>query len=55
HGVKLHQGRFKLHIRKNFFCMRVVSHWNRLPREVVESPPLEGFKKHVVVALQNMV
>ena len=42
-------------IRKNVFTKRVVRHWNRLPREVVESPSLEVFKKRIDKALQNKV
>jgi len=54
-GLKLRQGRFRLDIRNNVFTERVVRRWTRLPRAVVESPSLEGFKKRVEVALQDVV
>jgi len=54
-GLKLHQGRFRLDIRKNLFTERVVRHWDRLPRAVGESLSLEGFKNRVDVALGDTV
>jgi len=49
------EGKFRLGIRKNFFAMRVMKHWNRFPREVVDAPSLEVFKARLDGALSNLV
>ena len=43
-GHKLRHRKFHLNMRKNFFPLRVTEHWNRLPREFVDSPSLEILK-----------
>ena len=35
--------------------MRVVKHWNRLPREVVDAPSLETSKVRLDRALSNLI
>ncbi|KFW01165.1 hypothetical protein N327_09940, partial [Fulmarus glacialis] len=54
-GFKLKEGRFRLDMRKKFFTMRVVRHWNRLLREAVDAPSLEVFKARLDGALSNLV
>jgi len=51
----LHQASFTLGIRKSIFTKRILKHWNRLPREVVETPFLKEFKICVDVVLREVV
>ena len=54
-GFKLRQGRYRLDIRCKLFSQRVVTHWNRLPKEAVDAPSLEAFKARLDVALGSLV
>jgi len=52
---KLKHRKFHLMMRKNFFPLRVTEHWNRLPREAVDSPSLEIFKTHLNKVLYSLL
>jgi len=54
-GFKLKAGRFRLDTRKTFFTTRVVKHWHRLPREVVDAPHMETLKVRLDGALSNLI
>ena len=54
-GSKLKDGRFRLDLRKKFFTMRVVRHWNRFPREAVGAPSLAVFKARLDGTLSSLV
>jgi len=54
-GLKLHQGKLRLDIRKKNSLQSVVKHWNRFPEEVVESPSLDVFKNHLDAVLRDVI
>ena len=52
-GFKLGQGLGWI-LGGSFSTQRVVSHWNRLPKEAVDAPLLEAFKARLDVALGSL-
>jgi len=52
---KLKHRKFRLTMRKNFFPLRVMERWNRLPREAVDSPSLEIFKTRLDKVLCSLL
>ncbi|KFO65084.1 hypothetical protein N302_04190, partial [Corvus brachyrhynchos] len=54
-GFKLKYSRFRLDIRKKFFTVRMVRHWNRLLREAVVTPSLKVFKARLDGSLNSLV
>ena len=52
---ELQHGKFHTGMRKNSFTVRVTEHWNRLSREVVESPSTEIFKTHLDAYLCDLL
>jgi len=54
-GHKPRHRKFLLNMRKNFFPLRVMEHWNRLPREGVESPSLDIFKTRLDKVLCSLL
>jgi len=47
--------KFQLNTRKNFFTLRVMEPWPRLPGEAVESPSLEIFQTHLDAVLCSLL
>ena len=54
-GHKRKHRKFRLNVRKNFFTLKLMESWNRLPREVVESPSVEIFKTLLDVVLCSLL
>ena len=52
---KTRYGLFRLDMRKKFFTVKVVRHWNSLPSETVDAPSLKALKARLDGALSNLV
>jgi len=54
-GHKLKHRKFRVNMRKNFFTLKVMEPWNRLPREAAECLPLEIFKTRLDAVLCSVL
>lgn len=54
HPLMLAKPRVNTSIRQNFFAVRVVNHWNKLPSEVVLAPSINSFKSQLDKAWSSL-
>jgi len=54
-GHRRKHRKFRLNMRKNFFTLRVMVHWNRLPRGAVSSSSLEILKTRLDKVVCNQL
>lgn len=52
---KLKESRVRLDVKKKFFTVRLVRHWNKFSRVFVDVPFLEMFKAKLDGALSNLI
>lgn len=53
--MKLKEGRFRLDLNKQFFKVRVIKHWNTLPRKVLGALSSEMFKFKLIETLDSLI
>jgi len=53
--LKLEHRKFFTDMWKNFYAIRVMEHWNRLPRDVVEYLSMEIFKTRMDAYLHEIL
>ena len=53
--LKLEHRKFHTNMWKNFFTVRVMEHWSKLPSDVVDSSSTEIFKTHLNAYLCNLL
>jgi len=55
HCFTLKEVRFRLDVRKKFFTVRVVRHWDKLYKDMVDCLSLETLKIRLNQALSNLI
>ena len=54
-SLKLEHRKFRTNMWKKFFMAKLMEHWNRLSKEVVESPSMETFRTHLDACLSDLL
>ena len=47
HSLKLYKPKCHTTLRQNFFSIRVINEWNKLPQSVIEAPYVNAFKNRL--------